>query len=69
MRGFVPPPLKALHHLCHLVVRVPGCKPRGPGIDFRRYQMFCVAVGLERGPLRLVNINEELLERKVTAPA
>jgi hypothetical protein len=30
--------------------------------------IFRVALGLERGPLRLVRINEELLERKVAAP-
>jgi hypothetical protein len=51
--------------LCGLVVRVPGCKYRGPGIDSRRYQIFCVAVGLEWGPLSLVRINENLLARKV----
>jgi hypothetical protein len=32
------------------------------------YQIFGVAVGLERGPLSLVRINEELLERKAAAP-
>jgi hypothetical protein len=31
------------------------------------YQIFCIAVGLERGPLSFVGINEELLERKVAA--
>jgi hypothetical protein len=36
--------------------------------DSRRYKIFCVAVGLERGSLSLVRINEELLERKVAAP-
>jgi hypothetical protein len=36
--------------LCVLVVRVPGCYPRGPEFDSRHYQIFCVAVGLERGP-------------------
>jgi hypothetical protein len=51
-----------------LVVRVTGCKPRGPGCDFQHYQMFCVAVGLEWGPLRLARITEELLERKVAVP-
>jgi hypothetical protein len=51
--------------LCGLVVRVPGCKPRGPRFDSRNYQIFCVAVGLERDPLSLVRINEEQLERKV----
>jgi hypothetical protein len=38
-------------HLCGLVVRVPGSKPRGPRFDSRGYQIFWVAVGLERGPL------------------
>jgi hypothetical protein len=50
------------------VVRVLGCRPRGPEFDFWRYQIFCVAVGLERDPFSLVRINEELLERKVAAP-
>jgi hypothetical protein len=53
--------------LCGLVVRVPGCYPRGPGFDTRRYQIFCLAAGLERGPLSFVSINEELLEREVAA--
>jgi hypothetical protein len=51
--------------LCGLVVRVPGCRPRGPGFDSRHYQILLEAVCLERGPLILVRINEELLERKV----
>jgi hypothetical protein len=50
--------------LCGLVVTVPGCRPRGSGFDSLRYQIFCVAVGLEQGPLSLVSINEELLETK-----
>jgi hypothetical protein len=37
--------------LCGLVVRVPGCRPRGPGFDSLRCQIFWVAMGLERGPL------------------
>jgi hypothetical protein len=41
---------------------------RGPGFDSRLYQIFWVAASLERGPLSLVRINEELLERKVAAP-
>jgi hypothetical protein len=41
-----------------------GCRPRGPEFDSRRYQIFRVAKGLEPGPLSLVRINEELLERK-----
>jgi hypothetical protein len=41
------------------VVRVHGSKPRGPGFE---------VVDLERSPLVLLRINEELLERKVAAP-
>jgi hypothetical protein len=52
------------NRLCGLVARVPGKISRGPACDSRRYQIFCVAVGLERGPLILVKINEELLEWK-----
>ena len=37
--------------LCGLVVRVSGYRYRGPGFDPRRYQIFWVVVGLERGPL------------------
>jgi hypothetical protein len=51
-----------------LVVRVSGWKSGGPGFDSRRYKIFRVAVGLERGPLSLLSINEEPIERKVTAP-
>ena len=40
---------------------------RGPGFDPRRYQIFCVVVGLERGPLSLVRSIEELLEWKKLA--
>jgi hypothetical protein len=54
--------------LCGLVVRVPGYISRGPWLDIRRYQIFCVAVVMERVPLSLVRINAELLERKVAAP-
>jgi hypothetical protein len=38
------------------------------GFDSLSYDIFCVPVGLERGPLSLVSINEKLLERKVAAP-
>jgi hypothetical protein len=48
--------------LCVLVVRVPGYRSRGLGLDSRRYQFFWEVVGLERGPLGLVSITEELLE-------
>jgi hypothetical protein len=40
----------------------------GPGFDFRRCKIFRVALGLKRGPLSLVRINEELPERKVATP-
>jgi hypothetical protein len=40
--------------LCILVVRVSGYGYRGPGFDPRRCQIFCLVVGLERGPLSLV---------------
>ena len=48
--------------LCGLVVRVSGYRYRGLGFDSRRYQIFWVVVGLERGPLSLVRSIEELLE-------
>jgi hypothetical protein len=54
--------------LCGVVVRLLGCRSRGPEFDSRRYHIFYVTVGLERGPLSLMRINEELFERKVAAP-
>jgi hypothetical protein len=60
--------LRAFDRLCGLVVSVPGYISRGPEFDFRRYQIFWEVVGLERGPLSLMKITEELLERKVAAP-
>jgi hypothetical protein len=36
---------------------------RSPGFDSRRYQIFWEVVVLERGPLRLVRIIEELLKK------
>ena len=48
--------------LCGLVIRVSGYRYRGLGFDSRRYQIFWVAVGLERGTLSLVRSIEELLE-------
>jgi hypothetical protein len=50
------------------VVRVPGYGSKTPGFDSRRYQIFWEVVGLERGPLNLVRITEELLERIVAGP-
>ena len=48
--------------LCDLVVRVSGYRYRGLGFDSRRYQIFWVVVGLERGLLSHVRSIEELLE-------
>jgi hypothetical protein len=50
--------------LCGLVVRVPGYRSRGTGFDSRLIQIFWEVVGLERGPLSLLRIIEELLECK-----
>jgi hypothetical protein len=52
--------------LCSLVVRVLDYRSRGPGIDSRALQK--KVVGLERGPLSLVSITEEILDRNVAAP-
>ena len=51
-----------LDRLCGLVIRVSGYRYRCLGFDSRRYQIFWVVVGLERGPLGLVRSIEELLE-------
>jgi hypothetical protein len=48
------------------VVRVLGYKSGGPGSIPRHYHK--KVLGLERGPLSLVTITEELLDRKVAAP-
>jgi hypothetical protein len=60
------------YEFCHLLggllVRVPGCRQKGPGFDSRRCQIFGVAMGLEQGAINFVSINEELIERKVAAP-
>jgi hypothetical protein len=52
------------HRLCGLVVRVPDYRSKGHGFDSLRYQIFWEVVGLERGPLNLVSVAEELLEWK-----
>jgi hypothetical protein len=59
---------KKVDRLCGLVVRVPGYRSRGPGFDSMRYQIFRI-VGLEWGPVSLVSTTEELLGRKIAAPA
>jgi hypothetical protein len=55
------------NHLCGLVVRVLGYRSGGPcsipGTTKKN------VVGLERGPLSLVSTTENLLDRKVAAPA
>jgi hypothetical protein len=49
------------NRICGLLVRVPGYRSRGPGFDFRRYQIFLEVVGLE---LSLMSTIEDLLGRK-----
>jgi hypothetical protein len=49
-------------HLYDLVFRVPGYRSWGPRFDSQRYQIFWEVVGLERGPLSLVETTEELLD-------
>jgi hypothetical protein len=53
--------------LCGLVIRVVGYRSGGPGSipgTTRKKKV----VGLELGPLSLVNTTEELLDRKVASP-
>jgi hypothetical protein len=52
--------------LCGLVVRVLGHRSGGLGSIAGTTKK--KVVGLERGPLSLVSITEELLDRKVAAP-
>jgi hypothetical protein len=52
--------------LCGLMVRVPGYRSRGSGLDSRRYLIFWEIVGLERVPLNLVTTIEELLKWKIS---
>jgi hypothetical protein len=53
-------------HTCDLAVRVPGYRSKSPGFDSRGYQTYWEVVGLERGPLSLMSITEELLEWKIS---
>jgi hypothetical protein len=48
------------YRLFGLAVRVRGYRYRRDGFDSRRYKSFWEVVGLERRPLRLVRITEEL---------
>jgi hypothetical protein len=52
--------------LCGLVARVLGYRSGGPGSIPGTTKK--KVVGLARGPLGLVSITEELLDRKVAAP-
>jgi hypothetical protein len=56
-----------LLYLNTYVVAVHATNPRGLWFDYRRHYIFRVTEDLEQGPLSLVRINEELLERKVAA--
>jgi hypothetical protein len=58
----ISPQANYTDRLCCVVV--PGYRSWGPGFDSRRYQIFWEILGLERGPLSLVRIIEELLEWK-----
>jgi hypothetical protein len=62
--GYIESVWTEIDRLCGLVVRVSGYRSWGPGFDSLRYQFFWEVVGLERGPLSLVRITEELLEWK-----
>jgi hypothetical protein len=53
-----------MDRLCGLVVTVPGRRPKGPRFDSQHYQIFLVVLRLERDPLNLMRIIEELLEKK-----
>jgi hypothetical protein len=64
----VPYLIHAKDHLCGLVVRVASYRSRALGFDSRRYQIFWEVVGMERGPLNLLSITEELLELKIGDP-
>jgi hypothetical protein len=65
-------PLERLY-LLGLMVRVLGYRSGGPGsipgiTRFSGEKKRKTVMGLERGPLSLVSITEELLGRKVAAP-
>jgi hypothetical protein len=58
--------IKIQDRLCGLVVTVSGYKSNS-GFDSRRYEIFFEVLGLQRGPLILVRITEELLECESTS--
>jgi hypothetical protein len=51
-----------VERLCGLVVSVFGYRSRGPGFDYRPYQIIREVRVQERGPLSLVRTIEELFE-------
>jgi hypothetical protein len=55
---------KKTHSRRHIKEGLCGLVVRGPGFDFQHYQILWEVVGLERGPLSLLRITEELLEWK-----
>jgi hypothetical protein len=57
-----PPPFVQHNHHCGIVIRVAAYRSRGPVFDFRRYHIFWKVVSLERGPLGLMRIIEELFQ-------
>jgi hypothetical protein len=50
--------------LCDLVIKLPGYRSKGFGVDLRLNQVFWAVVCLEPGALSLPKIIEELLETK-----
>jgi hypothetical protein len=61
---FINPLITELDRLCGLVVRVTGV----PGSIIGVARFFWAAVGLEQGPLSLVNNLRSYLEETVAAP-
>jgi hypothetical protein len=55
---------QCLDHFCGLVVRVAGCRSRGPEFDSQCYQIFWDIVGLKLGPLSNMFVTEPLLVRQ-----
>jgi hypothetical protein len=76
MNGELQSMRRKCDRLCGLVVRVLGYRSGGPGSipgttrfsEKKKKKEKQIVVGLERGPLSLVNATEELLDRKVAAP-
>jgi hypothetical protein len=57
--------LSVLYATILIIILYGSCSSsKSPGLVSRSYQIFWVAVGLEWGPFSLVELNEELLERR-----